>query len=578
MRSPRKPRRIVHVPLPIEETSPPVCSPKFLELGDSAADDPQHVIDLLNFEPHRILDEKSTIRMLSFAFEGGDTGSSIRSILGNAKIARSQFDPDCFEDSLFVSELIDTCMTVQLGDFKPDINKTFLLSLLTHPPEDSRSVAFRQEILTELTTCKEILDNFKKLYRNLHSLRQLFESDYDEYEHDNRQRRLEILAGIRNAVTEMQTGFENCKSGLVRIFDFAFANSKTEEFSKLCALLDLENHLAGVTLNLRIGGDGKIHQFEVVSMNENRDNLFYRSPLSRFFSRIKMLFRGYIFSEGELVNRWIDTVYDGISKVVPVLIRLLGEMEFYLASLAFKDTAESKGLSVSFPEFVLEDEADNSQPIELKKLFNPLLFSQDIVPVPCDLESDRWETITVVTGPNSGGKTRLMQAVALAQILSECGMYAPFEKARLHRAAGLFASLIEEARADQREGRLGAELIRIRSVFEKSKPKSIVILDELCSGTNPSEGEEIFRLVVSLLSELKPRVLITTHFLQFAATLESENHPTAHLRFLKVELGEDNKPTYQFIPGVASTSLAHLTASRLGVTKDELQTLIKKNS
>jgi DNA mismatch repair protein MutS2 len=275
-----------------------------------------------------------------------------------------------------------------------------------------------------------------------------------------------------------------------------------------------------------------------------------------------------------VVNRWVDSVYDGVEDIMPAVVRLTGEMEFYLASFAFKELAESKGLSVGLPEFSSEEDAS----IEMEGLFNPLLFGQQITPVPCNLVSDRRDAVTVVTGPNSGGKTRLLQAVATLQMLAECGMYASAKRARLHRAAGLFVSLIEEAKADQREGRLGTELIRIRNVFEQSHPDSLVILDELCSGTNPSEGEEIFRLVVSLLAELRPRVFITTHFLKFAQTLAKENTKDSPLRFLRVELDETDQPTFQFLQGVATTSLAHLTAARLGVTRDELLSLVRRNS
>jgi DNA mismatch repair protein MutS2 len=103
-----------------------------------------------------------------------------------------------------------------------------------------------------------------------------------------------------------------------------------------------------------------------------------------------------------------------------------------------------------------------------------------------------------------------------------------------------------------------------------------VILDELCSGTNPSEGEEIFELVVRMLARLKPQTFITTHFLAFAARLERE-HRIDGLRFLQVQLGADHQPTYQFCPGVARTSLANHTATRLGVTADHLLTLVERN-
>ena len=119
------------------------------------------------------------------------------------------------------------------------------------------------------------------------------------------------------------------------------------------------------------------------------------------------------------------------------------------------------------------------------------------------------------------------------------------------------------------------ELMRIRALFEKLPVGAIVILDELCSGTNPSEGEEIFELVVSLLAELEPQAFITTHFLQFASRLEKER-PVSRLEFLQVELDAQENPTYGFVPGVATTSLAERTAERLGVTREALRELVDR--
>ena len=102
----------------------------------------------------------------------------------------------------------------------------------------------------------------------------------------------------------------------------------------------------------------------------------------------------------------------------------------------------------------------------------------------------------------------------------------------------------------------------------------MVVLDELCSGTNPSEGEEIFELVVTLLAELGPQAFITTHFLQLAARI-AETPPVPRLAFFQVELDQHQFPTYRFVRGVASTSLAHRTAARLGVTREELLMLIE---
>jgi DNA mismatch repair protein MutS2 len=287
-------------------------------------------------------------------------------------------------------------------------------------------------------------------------------------------------------------------------------------------------------------------------------------------SKLMLWWRGYRFSNDELVDRWLDHVFQAITHFLPPCFQLLGHMEVYLAALHFRDQCKAKGLDVCFPELV------DSGGREIRGLFNPLLFKQGVVPTPCDITTDGFDTISIVTGPNSGGKTRLLQALGLTQLLGQAGLYAPATSARLRPASGMFVSLIDRPKAEQEEGRLGTELIRIRRLFETSHGGALVILDELCSGTNPSEGEEIFHLVLSLLEELGAEAFITTHFLEFARRLADENEPL-RLRFFQVELDEHQRPTYGFVPGVATTSLAAQTAARLGVTREELMSLVRRN-
>jgi DNA mismatch repair protein MutS2 len=324
----------------------------------------------------------------------------------------------------------------------------------------------------------------------------------------------------------------------------------SDGYRRLRDLLDYEENLSTLDVRVRLGMDGRVRGLEMLAVKENEGNWFYASPLGRFLGNLSSLLRGYRFSEQELVARLIDGVFEGLEEAFGFLFQLIGDLEFYLAALAFRDLAEKKGLSVC------------------------LLLAQGVDVVPCDLDTERHDMTVIVTGPNSGGKTRLLQSVAIAQMLGQSGFFVPAREAVLGVAPGLFVSLIEEATADQSEGRLGMELIRIRSLFEKLRVGSMVVLDELCSGTNPSEGEEIFELVVTLLGELGPQAFITTHFLQLAARLAA-HPPVPKLAFFQVELDQHQFPTYRFMPGVAQTSLAHRTAARLGVTREELLALIE---
>jgi DNA mismatch repair protein MutS2 len=546
------------------------------------------VVDLLNDQPAEVVDVERLSWALSFGFAGGDIGGLLIQAMRRAPVAASDWDPGSFAGGLFVQELIRTCMHVRLGGFEPVLDAAFIARVLTHPPRDRNVAVYRQGILRELAGDSALRTRFSDLYRTLHRMRELLDSEGPSRELDGRRRRLDVLTSIRDALAQMATSFSACTSGLARIDRFGQAVQGSEPFRHLVELLDYENHLASVDLELRIGSDGRVRHFAITRVSENRTNGFYQSPLGRWLSRAALFMRGFAMGEPEIANRWIDAVYEGVQDNLPALFQLLGEMEVYLATLAFKDTAEARGLKACLPDFTADGAGANGdtepgalQP-RLEGLFNPLLFAHPGKITACDLGSDAFRATTLVTGPNSGGKTRLLQAIAIAQMLGEAGVYMPAASATLDHCSGLFVSLIEEARADQKEGRLGTELMRIRELFERARPGSLIILDELCSGTNPSEGEDIIRLVLSLLFELHASVFITTHFLQFATRLgeEAANGMTSQgrLSFLQVELDGGEQPTYRFVPGVARTSLAHQIAARLGVTRDELLALVQRNA
>ena len=388
---------------------------------------------------------------------------------------------------------------------------------------------------------------------------------------DPNRRQLDILALTKDVIDLMATDFANATSGLSRLAAFGKRIQASEPYRSLSDLLRYDDKLATLDLKVRVGADGQIRGFQVLSIQENAENPFVMSPVRRWLAKIELFVHGYSFGDGEIMARLIDAVWEGVEDDVTRFVQLLGDLELYLGILGFADLATEAGLPMCLPELVERD-----APRELTGLFNPLLLGHGTKPVPCELSTNRHDTTVLLTGPNSGGKTRLLQSIGLAQLLAQSGLLVPAAKAKITLAPGLVVSLIQDTKADQSEGRLGMELIRIRGLFERLPPGAMVILDELCSGTNPSEGEEIFELVIRMLSRLRPQAFITTHFLAFAARLERER-PLDDLRFFQVALGADQSPTYQFAPGVARTSLAGQAAARLGVTGDQLMALIEKS-
>jgi DNA mismatch repair protein MutS2 len=525
--------------------------------------------DLLFPEPSYALDGEALNEMLELAYMGGDSGSSLERALSEPQLHGSAWDPAFFSEELFVRDFVRDCLRVEVDGQSIPVNRAFLREVLSHPPCDLETIEFRQSVLRELESDTALLAVMREFYAKVYYLLSMFMAWPERARLDPTVFRLEILEKSREAVDFMAREFSRAESGLGRLGECGSEIQGSKEYKLLTDLLDYENHLARLTFRIRLGADGKIRELTLEELQENTKNPFYRSPWKRLKDRVDLMRRGYEFSRKEVVNRVVGRAFLHIRSWLRPLLQVLGQLAFYLSAISFKEQAKALGLEVSLPE------VDEGHLLHLEGLFNPLLFRQG-APVPCDIVADSRETIMVITGPNSGGKTRLLQAVGLAQLLGQSGMYAPARRARIPLLEGLFASITERATVDQTEGRLGTELMRIRELFEAANPRSMLILDELCSGTNPSEAEEIVLMVLQLLERLNPVALITTHFLDFGRRLASEK-PVAHLRFLQVDLNEAQRSTYQFVPGVAETSLAANTAKRLGVTFDTLSELVDRS-
>ena len=533
-----------------------------------AADSPLEIPDLLHPLPQTRVRVEDAKRAIAFAFATGVAAGLFSDALAKAKVAPSTWLSASFVNDLFVADFVAHCMKAAPQEEEPLVSPAHLVKLLAQPPSDPAIAVLRRAVLSELSGSPALRKELDRAYVALRRFRSLLEGASGVGKWDTNRRQIDILVAVKEVIDSLGEGFSTARSPLNRLRQFGEQIRASEPFASLADLLRYDESLATLDLRVSVGADGRIRKLEVSSIAENESNPFVSSPARRLLARIELFFRGFKVSEGEVMSRLIDAVFDGLQDVVVSFVQLLGDLEFYLGALGFADMARAAGLTVSLPDIV-----SATEPCALLGLFNPLLLAHGIEPVPCDITLDRHDVTVLVTGPNSGGKTRLLQSLGLAQVLAQSGLFVPAKKATIANVPGLVVSLLEETKADQREGRLGTELVRIRELFEALPPGAMVILDELCSGTNPSEGEEIFELVVNMLTKLGPQVFITTHFLELAAKLEREQK-LEDLRFLQVDLGADHEPTYQFVPGVARTSLARQAAKRLGVTREQLLALI----
>jgi len=509
-------------------------------------------------KPERLMD------LLDLAFLGRASAGELDRELDGMTAGESDWVAAQFADDLFLTELVRSTFSIEVGGQRLKPHRGFLERVLATPPPDLATVRYRQAILRELDNTASYTTTAEDLLIRLYRLLTLLRASRDDARLQPIRFRFDVLAAFRAVVDLMADGFDGSTSGLQRLRDAGTQIRQSKAYGRMEALLDHQAKMATLQLESFIGADGRLRHLEIKGLREAKGNPFYRRPLRRWWDRLRIFYLRYNLNGDELVDRLVMGVYQEVAPALARVIQLICHLEVFVAARTFADEARSRRLEVCLPE--IEAGAN----FEVEGLFNPLLMGLMERPVPTDLSMTSASPITLVTGPNSGGKTRLLQAVGLAQVLAHSGLYAPCARGRLPHAAGLFASIVEIDRADQAEGRLGTELVRLRSLFESVPPGSMVLLDELCSGTNPSEAIEIVDMVLHLLRQIEPVAFVTTHFLDFASRLHSERAVDG-LGFLQAEIDTQHGATFRFIPGVATTSLAVGTARRLGVTFEELE-------
>ena len=183
--------------------------------------------------------------------------------------------------------------------------------------------------------------------------------------------------------------------------------------------------------------------------------------------------------------------------------------------------------------------------------------------VPLDVELDPDRRILAITGPNAGGKTVALKTVGLLALAAQCGLPIPAGAgSALPWLGGLVATVGDDQDLLADRSTFSGRLLRLREAWEAAAPDSLVLLDELGSGTDPEEGAA---LSIALLEGLLARgglAVITTHLTQLAAAaLEMDGAACAAMEFEP----RTGRPTFRLVPGPPGGSEALALARRLGL-------------
>ncbi|MCR5350307.1 MAG: endonuclease MutS2 [Acholeplasmatales bacterium] len=204
----------------------------------------------------------------------------------------------------------------------------------------------------------------------------------------------------------------------------------------------------------------------------------------------------------------------------------------------------------------------NEPKFNIKKCRHPLIEKDVCVPVDCNI-GYKFDCI-VITGPNTGGKTVLLKTIGLLHLMAYMGLMVP---ASLDSKFGYFDNILvdigDEQSIEQSLSTFSSHMTKVIKILNNISFNSLVLLDELGSGTDPKEGASLAIAIIEYLKECGSKVIVSTHY----SDLKTYAYTTDGIVNASVEFNSETyMPTYRLLIGIPGKSNAIEIAKKLGLS------------